>query len=96
VEFDDRQIALHDQVLHVQLSTSCQNLSEFGESAFSESFLAEIVTGKRMSTHHHSVDIVGYVLKEGRAIALFKPLEDFENALICQWHCCLLLLQFQL
>ena len=51
------------------------NLTQLGEGAFSEGSLAEIVAVERMSTHHRPVDIVGYVFKEGGAIATFTPLK---------------------
>jgi hypothetical protein len=38
------------------------------------------VACERMSTHHRPVNIVGYVFKEGCAVAALKSLEDFENA----------------
>jgi hypothetical protein len=57
-------------------------LTKLGKGTFSKDSLAEIVAGERMSAHHSPVDVVGYVFKEGCAVATFKPLEDFENALV--------------
>jgi hypothetical protein len=57
-------------------------LTKLGKGTFSKGSLAEIVAGERMSAHHSPVDVVGYVFKEGCAVATFKPLEDFENALV--------------
>ena len=80
MEFDHHRIILDEQMLHVELCSLRKNLVQFGEGAFSEGLLAEIVTSQRVSAHDGPVDVVGHMLKEGGAVAGFKPLENCANA----------------
>src|SRR6266851_2696130 len=86
MKLDYRLIVLDGQILHVELGALRKHLSQFGEGAFDEGFLAGVLTGERVGAHHFPVNVVGNLLKEGRAVTVLESLEDFANALGCNDH----------
>src|SRR5260370_24158022 len=74
MKLDYRLIVLDDQILHVELGALRKHLSQLGEGAFDEGFLAGVVTGEGVGAHHCPVDLVGNLLKEGRARPVLESL----------------------
>src|SRR5580692_6454464 len=86
MKLDRRLIITDDQILHVELGALRKNLPQFGECSCYEGLLAKVVTGKRVCPLYNPVHIVGYMLEEGSAVAVFKSLEDIANAIGCNSH----------
>src|SRR5580704_11787241 len=86
MKFDNRFVVLYDQILHMELRAILQNLAQLGESALPESFLATVVTGERVSSHHYPVDVVRDPLEERSAVAVLKSLKDLANTVRCNCH----------
>ena len=86
MKLDHGLIVFHDQMLRMEAGALRKNLRQLGEGAFDEGLLAEVVTGQRVSAHHGPVNVVGYMFKEGGAVAGLKPLEDCANLIGCDSH----------
>src|SRR5260370_9544866 len=54
--------------------------------AFDEGVLARVVTDEGAGARHCPVDVVGNLLKQGRAVSVLESLEDFANELRCNGH----------
>src|SRR5580698_881630 len=73
-------------MFHLELRTLRKNLTQLGEGAGDEGFLAAVAPCERVGAHHGPVDVVSYMFEEGSAVALLKSLEDFANTLGCDSH----------
>src|SRR5258708_21382823 len=60
MKFDYRQVTLYDQILHVQLRALRANLTQLGERTFDKSFLAWVLAGQGMRSHHCPVHLVSH------------------------------------
>src|ERR1700678_3012953 len=87
MKFDHRLVILNDHVLYMELRALRKDLSQFGKSAFNKGSLATVVSSEGMSPFHNPVHVVGHMLEERGAVAVFKPLKDFANPVGC--HCLL-------
>jgi hypothetical protein len=86
MKLDHGLIVLDDQMLCMELRTLWKNLRELGERTFYEGLFAKVVTGQGVAAHHCPINVVDYVLEESSAVAVFKSLEDFANAIGCNSH----------
>src|ERR1700733_6409007 len=86
MKLDRHLIALDDQILNMKLRTFRKNPRQLGECAFDEGLLARIVAGQWMGAHDCPVNVVGYMVEKGGAIAPLEPLENLQNTLACKGH----------
>jgi hypothetical protein len=86
MKFDYRLVTLYDQILHVELRALRENLAQLGERTFDKGFLAWVMAGQGMGSHHCPVHVVSHPFEERSAVAVLKALKDFANTFRCNCH----------
>jgi hypothetical protein len=76
-------ITFRDHMLHMQLRALRKNPAQLGEGARNECLFAGIVTRERVRAHHGPIDVIGYMLEEGSAVAILQSSENL--AYLAEW-----------